>query len=90
MPIIWEGDEDDKTAEEKQRSFTKDGKTLIVYPIDPHGFWKVRWDKKSKIELPKILTGAFTSIHEAEKAITAFFNTLGAPKPDPKADTLIG
>jgi len=56
----------------KERKVTVDGQTAIIYPIDPHGFWRARLEKKKNT--PKEFEGCFTSVHEAEKAILKYFN----------------
>jgi hypothetical protein len=75
MTITWL--EDEETTERDhplERKYTQDNITAIVYPIDPHGFWKIRFDKKKT--LPQKLEGSYTSIHEAEKAVLGYFRLL--------------
>jgi len=64
-----------------ERRMEGPGKVAVIYPTDPHGFWRVRMEK-SKI-VPRQLEGCYTGIGEAEKAVNAYFNLL-------KADTNSG
>jgi hypothetical protein len=79
--------DEDGSEKEKERKYEQDGKTLIVYPTNPHGFWKIRFEKKTKDGLPRVLDGAFTGVTEAEKAIHSYFRQL---KAEPKKVDLIG
>lgn len=73
--IYWQEDEEQTERDYPlERKFTHDNITAIIYPIDPHGFWKIRFDKKKT--LPQRLEGCYTSVHEAEKAVLGYFNQL--------------
>lgn len=65
---------DPERDEPKERKLTQDGVTAVIYPIDPHGFWRIKVEKK-KVQ-PKEFEGCFTSVHEAQKAVLTYFNAL--------------
>lgn len=67
-------DIDDERDEPVERRITELGQTAIIYPTDPHGFWRIRLDKKKT--LPLSLDGCFTGHAEAMKAVTSYFNLL--------------
>lgn len=68
-------DEDPERDFPKERKVTHtSGAVAVIYPIDPHGFWRVRIEKKKT--QPKEVEGWYTSVHEAEKAVLKYFNTL--------------
>lgn len=87
MTVTWiDEDESDK---EKERSYEVEGKTLIVYPTNPHGFWKIKFERKTKDSLPRVLDGAFTGVTEAEKAITTYRNALKLAATTPKKELAV-
>lgn len=65
-------DPDIERDEPKERKVTQDGTTAVIYPIDPHGFWRVKIEKQ-KVQ-PKEFEGCYTSVHEAQKAVLTYFN----------------
>lgn len=69
-------DIDDERDEPLERRITDMGQTAIIYPTDPHGFWRIRLDRKKTV--PQGLDGCFTGYAEATKAITVYFNQLKA------------
>lgn len=69
-------DTDDEKDLPLERRMEGQGKVAIIYPTDPHGFWRIRLEK-SKI-IPQNLEGCFTGQGEAEKAVNAYFNLLKA------------
>jgi dienelactone hydrolase len=73
-----------------EREYTDEGVTCIVYPTDPHGFWRIKLAKKTKT-LPSRLDGSFTGISEAEKAVKGYFAELklGAIPMAKNKETLI-
>lgn len=72
MRFIEETDDDTERDFPRERKITQDGKTAVIYAVDPHGFWKAKLEK-TKTQ-PKVFEGVFTGIHEAEKAVLAYFN----------------
>lgn len=62
-----------------ERRYTECGQTAIIYPTHPHGFWRIKLDKKKT--LPRSLDSAYTGLLEAEKAVNAYFNALKAALP---------
>lgn len=42
---------------------------LIAEPKDPHGFW---WVHFAKGQVPEKLQGAYTTIHQLEKAVEGY------------------
>lgn len=62
-----------------ERRYTEHGQTAVIFPSQPHGFWRIKLDKKKN--LPPALDGAFTGLAEAEKAVTVYFNSLKASTP---------
>lgn len=65
-------DPDVERDEPLERKLTQDGVTAVIYPIDPHGFWRIRVEKKKT--QPKEFEGCYTSVHEAQKAVLNYFN----------------
>lgn len=47
-------------------------KELVAFN-DQQGYVRVKWSAGG--ELPEVLSGIYTSFHEAEKAITSYVNT---------------
>jgi hypothetical protein len=72
-PEIDTDEDKDLPLERRMESM---GKTAIIYPTDPHGFWRVRMERTKNI--PPQLEGCYTGIGEAEKAVKAYFNLLKA------------
>lgn len=56
----------------RNRKHSHKGVTYSIKASDPYGFWTITVPKK---QTPRALSGLFTSVDEAEKAIVRYANT---------------
>ena len=56
----------------RNRVVTHKGITFHISASDPYGFWTIKIPKK---QTPVLLTGQYTSLDEAEKAIIRYSGT---------------
>lgn len=65
--------EDNDKDFSKERQVEEGGRTFLVKPVDPFGFWYISLPKG---KTPNDLNGAYTSLLEAEKAIKNYVDNI--------------
>jgi hypothetical protein len=67
-------DFDPSRDQPNQREYTVGNNKLRLRRQDPYGFWTVSYERGAA---PDVLSGQYTSVSEAEKAIQSYLDSKG-------------